>query len=112
MPGYSSPMLEAEASLGRAQLAAPGDAEAAYGRAVALHRELDTPFGLAQALLGHGEALLARGDATGAEPLVDEARELFTRLGASAWIERASRSRPTVTAAERHGSLPSALGLR
>ena len=96
MPGYSSPMLEAEASLGRAQLAAPGDAEAAYGRAVALHRELDTPFGLAQALLGHGEALLARGDATGAAPLIDEAHELFARLGAIAWTERAARAVPAV----------------
>ena len=89
-------MLEAEASLGRAQLAAPGDAEAAYGRAVALHRELDTPFGLAQALLGHGEALLARGDATGAAPLIDEAHELFARLGAIGWTERAARAVPAV----------------
>ena len=96
--GYSSPMLEAEVALGRAQLAAHGEAVAAYIHAVTLQRGLDTPFGLAQALLGHGEALLGRGDLAGAEPLLEEARELFAELGARSWVERASGSCPAAVA--------------
>jgi class 3 adenylate cyclase/tetratricopeptide (TPR) repeat protein len=92
--GFSSPMLDAEAGLGRAQLAPLAEAEAAYARAVALHRDLDTPFGLAQALLGQAEALLARGDEPTAGPLLEEARELFTALGAAGWVQRASRAVP------------------
>jgi tetratricopeptide (TPR) repeat protein len=97
--GYSSPMIEAEAALGRAQLASAAEAEAAYARAVALHRNLGTPFGLAQALLGHGEALLARGDASEAAPLLEEARELFAELGAVRWVEQATRALPAPAAA-------------
>jgi tetratricopeptide (TPR) repeat protein len=92
--GYSSPMLEAEVALGRAQLAAREQAVAAYLHAVTLHRELDTPFGLAQALLGHGEALLALDDVSAAAPLLEEARELFAALGAARWVERAARTVP------------------
>ena len=92
--GYSSPMLEAEVALARAQLAAPEQAVAAYLHAVTLHRELDSPFGLAQALLGHGEALLALGDVSAAAPLLGEARELFAALGAERWVERAARGVP------------------
>jgi tetratricopeptide (TPR) repeat protein len=92
--GYSSPMLEAEVALGRAQLALPEEAVAAYIHAVTLHRELDSPFGLAQALLGHGEALLALGDGSAAAPLLEEARELFAALGAARWVERAAREVP------------------
>ena len=40
------------------------------------------PFWLAVTLLEHGEA-------TGSAPLVDEAREIFERLGATPWLERA-----------------------
>jgi hypothetical protein len=72
-------MLEAHAHRFRSKLT--GD-EAGYRAAVGLFRELEMPFWLAVTLLEHGEA-------TGAEPLLAEAREIFERLGATPWLDRA-----------------------
>jgi predicted ATPase/class 3 adenylate cyclase len=78
-PGERPPLLEAHAHRFRSKLA--GD-DAGYRTAAALFRELETPFWLAVTLLEHGEA-------TGSEALVTEAREIFERLGATPWLERA-----------------------
>jgi class 3 adenylate cyclase/tetratricopeptide (TPR) repeat protein len=78
-PGERPPLLEAHAHRFRSKLT--GD-EAGYRAAAALFRELEMPFWLAVTLLEHGEA-------AGARPLVAEAREIFERLGATPWLERA-----------------------
>jgi hypothetical protein len=51
--------------------------------AARLFRELEIPFSLGVTLLEHAEL-------TGSETTRAEAREIFERLGASPWLERAS----------------------
>jgi hypothetical protein len=46
---------------------------------------------LATVLLEHAESLNSRGRAADAVPLLTEAREVFERLGARPWLERADR---------------------
>ena len=67
------------------------DAEADRRRkgATGLFREIGFPFYLAVTLLEHAESLRRRGEAD-AEPLLAEAHEIFERLGATPWLERAS----------------------
>lgn len=48
-------------------------------------------FWLALTQLEHAEWLVQQGRADEAEPLVVEAREVFERLEATPWIERADR---------------------
>jgi tetratricopeptide (TPR) repeat protein len=79
-PGDRSPLLEAHAHEFRARLT--GD-EGEYRAAIGLFRELEMVFDLAVTLLEHGEA-------TGSEASLAEAREIFERLGAAPWLERAS----------------------
>jgi hypothetical protein len=83
-PGDRPRLLAAHARRFRSKL--DGD-EAGYRAAQAVFRELELPFWLAVTLLEHGEA-------TGNAPLVAEARELFAKLGATPWLERAEASLP------------------
>jgi hypothetical protein len=80
--GERPPLLEAHAQRFRSKLS--GD-EAGYRAAAALFRELELQFDLAVTLLELAEA-------TGSERLLAEAREIFERLGATPWIERAAGS--------------------
>jgi predicted ATPase/class 3 adenylate cyclase len=82
-PGERPPLLEAHAHRFRSKL--DGD-EAGYRAATTLFRELDAPFWLGVTLLEHGEA-------SGDDALVAEAREIFRRLGATPWLERAGEPR-------------------
>ena len=75
-PGLRPPYLEAQAHRFRARL--EGD-EASYGAAAARFRELEIPFWLAVTLLEHGE-----------EPGLAEAKQIFERLEATPWLERAT----------------------
>ena len=50
------------------------------------------PFYLAVSELEHAEWLAEQGRAEEAEPLLAEAREIFERLGATPWLERADRA--------------------
>jgi hypothetical protein len=77
-------LLEAHAHRFRAKLT--GD-EAGYRAAAALFRERSLDFWLAVTLLEHGEA-------AGRETLVAEASEIFERLGAKPWLERAGVAEP------------------
>jgi hypothetical protein len=52
-------------------------------------REIDTPFVLAQVLLEHAEQLHADGRDDYAAPLLAEATEIFTRLQATPYLQRA-----------------------
>jgi hypothetical protein len=54
-------------------------------------RSVRAPFYLGRALLDHASWLRDHDRADEAEPLVSEAVELFTRLGAEPWIERAKQ---------------------
>jgi predicted ATPase/class 3 adenylate cyclase len=78
-PGERPPLLEAHAHRFRSKL---GLDETGYRAAEVLFRELEMPFWLGVTLLEHGEA-------TGSEARVAEAREIFQRLGARPWLERA-----------------------
>jgi tetratricopeptide (TPR) repeat protein len=69
-------------------------AEGSFTAAAARFRELGMPFWLAVSLLEHGEWLVAEGRGLEAEPLLDEAREIFERLKARPWLERLERVRP------------------
>jgi class 3 adenylate cyclase/tetratricopeptide (TPR) repeat protein len=71
-PGRRAPFLVAQAHRFRARL--DGD-DAAYDESARILRDLELPFWLAVTLLEQGEHL-------------DEAREIFERLGATPWLER------------------------
>jgi tetratricopeptide (TPR) repeat protein len=79
-PGIRPPFFEAQTHRFRARMAADA---AGLEIAARLFRELDIPFSLGVALLEHAEL-------TGSGASRAEAREIFGRLGASPWLERAA----------------------
>jgi class 3 adenylate cyclase/tetratricopeptide (TPR) repeat protein len=88
--GGRPPFLSAQAQRLRARIAnEPAGLESAAG----LFRDLETPYALAVTLLEHAEL-------TSSERSLVEAREIFDRLGASRWLERAAtadrKAQPTV----------------
>jgi hypothetical protein len=91
-PGRLPPLLRSQALRFRARLAAAGgermQAEESFRAAAASFREFGMPFLLAVTLTEHAEWRAADGPAGEAEPLLAEAREIFTRLGATPWLER------------------------
>jgi hypothetical protein len=90
-PGIRPPFLDGQAHRLRARLApAGGQVDAEYATAAARFRELELPFWLAATALEHSEWLVDQGRADEAEPLLAEAREIFDRLEATPWIERAA----------------------
>jgi tetratricopeptide (TPR) repeat protein len=93
-PVRATPLLSAQRHRLAARLAAArGAGEVADGHerdAIALLRGIEVPFLLAQTLLQRGERL-APADAA---PLLREAREIFERLGAAPWAERAAAGAP------------------
>ena len=100
--GYLSPLLRAERSLARARLQArdgADDAAPALAAAVTELRAVGSPFHLAHALLDSAEYLSARGRASEAELLRDEARDIGERLGAGPLVARAANA--TVATAPR-----------
>jgi class 3 adenylate cyclase/tetratricopeptide (TPR) repeat protein len=93
-PAEQLPLLDAEATRARARLAvARGDSDDArqlFRRAIALFRELETPFYLARAQLEYAELLTQAGRSSDeATTLRDEAESTFAALGAVPWLERA-----------------------
>jgi tetratricopeptide (TPR) repeat protein len=90
--------LEAHARRFRARLAAADgrhdEAEQRFKRAVGQFRELAAPFWLAVCQLEQGEWLAGQGRGEEAEPLLDEAREIFERLKARPWLERLEQVQP------------------
>jgi tetratricopeptide (TPR) repeat protein len=83
--GQRGRYLEAHAKRFRARL---DEDEAGYAAAAAIFRELEIPFWLAVTLVEHAELLNGEG-----EPQLDEATEIFERLGAESWLARVSGSR-------------------
>jgi class 3 adenylate cyclase/tetratricopeptide (TPR) repeat protein len=91
-PGDRPPLLAAHAARFRARLAvAPEDAERGFRWAAELFDELGVVFWRAAAQLEHAEWLVKQDRAAEAQLLLDEATELFVRLEAAPWIERAQR---------------------
>jgi hypothetical protein len=54
-------------------------------------RELGVPFHLAVTQLELGQWLVSQGRGEEVQPLLAEAREIFERLEARPWLERAAR---------------------
>jgi class 3 adenylate cyclase/tetratricopeptide (TPR) repeat protein len=98
-PGQVTPFLRAHAARLAARLAALRDdadsVEPGFLAAEQGFRDLGTPFDLAVSLLEHAEWLVARGRADEAGGLLDEAREIFARLQATPWVERAELASST-----------------
>ncbi len=86
--GSRSPYLDAEARRFRAKLAQD---DGGFGAAAERFRDLRLPFHLAVTLLEHGEWFRDQGLPGEAEPLLAEAVEIFERLAARPWLERARR---------------------
>jgi tetratricopeptide (TPR) repeat protein len=91
-PGHSPQFLKAQSMRFRARLADDADeAERLFKGATGLFRELAVPFYLATTELEYAEWAAARGQTDDASRLVAEAREIFDRLGALPWLERAEQ---------------------
>jgi tetratricopeptide (TPR) repeat protein len=92
-PGDTAPLIRAQAARFRALVsAAEGDAqrtEASFKTAGAAFREYGTPFLLACTELEQAEWLVAQERSEDAAALIAEAREIFERLRATPWLERA-----------------------
>jgi tetratricopeptide (TPR) repeat protein len=97
-PGLRPQFLNAQLARFRAQLAARGgkaeDAERLFKGAGGLFQELALPFHLAATRLEHVEWLADAGRAEEAQPLLEEAREIFERLEARPWLERLGQPAP------------------
>ncbi len=91
-PGHVPPALRAQWSRLSALVAdARGDAdrvEPGFKAGAGLFRELGMPFWLAVTLLQYGEWLVAHDRAADAQPFLEEAGEVFERLGAVPWLEQ------------------------
>jgi len=77
----------ARLAAGRGELERVEPGFAAAAAAAAAFRELSMPFMRAVTLLEHGRWLVEQGVVVEAEPLLDEAREVFQTLGATPWLE-------------------------
>ncbi|MFL5799517.1 MAG: ATP-binding protein [Actinomycetota bacterium] len=101
-PARASRFLLGHASRIRARLAGTGDEAGPYLLdAAARFREIGVSFWLAESLLEHAEWLVARGREAEAGPTLAEAREIFERLRATPWLDRAAAvgaadPRPTI----------------
>jgi DNA-binding CsgD family transcriptional regulator len=84
-----SPRLAALFSLARARLAEPGEAEPHFRAALADAALAPFPFERARTLLAYAEWMRRQKRIAEARPLLAAASEVFRRLGARPWIERA-----------------------
>jgi hypothetical protein len=86
--------LRAQAARFRARVAAArgedADVEQGFKTAAAILREHRVVFNLAVTELEYAEWLAATGRRADAEPLLQEARDIFDRLEAKPWINRAA----------------------
>ena len=93
-PGRSTPFLRAQSARFRARLAARADdagADLFFVTAADGLREIGFVFYLAVTRLEHAEWLVGTGSEEAAVPVLDEALDIFERLEAKPWLERASK---------------------
>jgi class 3 adenylate cyclase/tetratricopeptide (TPR) repeat protein len=92
--GQRPPSIRAQTARFRARLAAVreehGDVEQGFKTAAGIFREHGLMFHMAVTELEHGEWLVGQGRAAEAETLLAEAREIFERLEATPWLDRAN----------------------
>jgi hypothetical protein len=69
------------------------EADAKFTSAQGLFQERGNAFWIAVTELERAEALLSAGRAADAEPLLEEARDLFVELSADPWIDRVDKAR-------------------
>ncbi|MBM2824103.1 MAG: adenylate/guanylate cyclase, partial [Thermoleophilia bacterium] len=104
-PGDTGPLIQAQTSRHRALVAAAqGDdsrVEASFKSAAATFREYGVPFLFACTQLERAEWLVTQGRSEEAAPLVSEAHEIFERLRATPWLERADALVATLPELER-----------
>jgi tetratricopeptide (TPR) repeat protein len=101
--GSSSPFNRAQAARFQARLGAAGDEERTDGffrEAVERFRKIEVPFWIALTGLEYAEWLAAHDRADETVSLLEEAAEIFTRLGALPWLERVRVSDPGLRATE------------
>ena len=94
-PGHSPQYLQAQSLRFHARIAGNVDrpeAERLFKRATGLFRELGLPFYLGATTLEYAEWLIGHDRSDDAAPLTAEAREIFDRLGAQSWLERAEHA--------------------
>jgi predicted ATPase/class 3 adenylate cyclase len=91
-PGKRPPILRAQAARFNGRLAAArgvhAEAEQGFKLASAIFREHGLTALLALTELEYAEWFVGRGRSEEAEPLLDEAREIFERLEATPWLAR------------------------
>jgi len=90
-PGERPPLLDAHARRFRAKLSAD---VSGFAAAAERFRKLEMPFWLGVTQLEHAERLLELDSTAEAEPLLAEAREIFARLEAKPWRDRATDRGP------------------
>ncbi len=96
-PGLRSPYLVAQALRFRARLAdSAEEAESGFATAAERFRELQIRFWHAVTLTELGEWLASQGRSDEADSKLDEAREIFGRLGAAPWLGRLDAARVKV----------------
>jgi len=97
-PGERTQFLDAQWTRFRARLDVRREetqhVEDRFKGSVASLRELSAVFHLAGTLLDFGTWLTAEGRLEDAEPILDEAREIFERLEAKPWLERLEKVAP------------------
>jgi len=93
-PGERPPLLAAQAHRFRGRR--NGD-EIAFKSAASEFRALEMPFWLAVTQLEHAEWLSTEGRTDEADELLREPREIFKRLEATPWLERAARREAEVS---------------
>jgi tetratricopeptide (TPR) repeat protein len=91
-PGEVTDFLRGQVFRVRGRMAARdeqhGDGVTRFKAALALFRQIGMPFWAAVTELQLAESLVAAGQGLEAEPLLDEARATFVRLGAEPWLRR------------------------
>jgi class 3 adenylate cyclase/tetratricopeptide (TPR) repeat protein len=96
-PSEVSHFLRAQVSRLRGRLAARAghheEAEGKFKAAQASFQDRANAFWIAVTALQRAEALLAAGRSSEAEPLLEEARDLFVGLSAAPWIDRVDHAR-------------------
>ena len=101
--GARPPYLHAQAMRFRARLAATRNdvaaVESSFTEAEETLERLGMTFRLAVVRLEHAEWLVANGRQSEAYPMLAEVGQVFERLGARPWLDRASQSAPRATVA-------------
>ncbi len=98
-PGLVTPYLRGHGARFAARLAAARgedeSVESGFRAAAEVFREIPMPFDLGVTLVEHAEWLSGQGRHDEAPPIVDETLEIFERLKATPWLERAARLAPS-----------------